>query len=377
MRVAILVRRFDPLGGGTERDMAAAAQCLHQAGHEIRIYAARASARSWQGMAVRRMPIPPLTRTLETLAFGLLATRLARREGADLTISFGRTADTDVMRCEGGAHVSYLEQARQWDGEAAAAIRAISPYHAVQCRMEAMGFRSSRLRLVASISGLVGDDLERRFAIPREKIEVLYNGVDCEHFKPSSDPNLRGQVRRQLGIGAEAAVVIFIGSGFARKGLKGLIEAWPMLAGKPYLIVAGHDRAPGSYRALARRTGVEQRVMLLGRRNDTANLLAASDALALPSLFEAFGNVVLEGMASGLPVLTSARCGAAEVLPAQLEPFVVQDPMNPAEIAQRLNALLAAPRELGGIARAAAEQFTWERYGRRLLELIDGLRNHR
>ena len=119
MRVAILVRRFDPLGGGTERDMAAAAQCLHQAGHEIRIYAARASARSWQGMAVRRMPIPPLTRTLETLAFGLLATRLARREGADLTISFGRTADTDVMRCEGGAHVSYLEQARQWDGEAA------------------------------------------------------------------------------------------------------------------------------------------------------------------------------------------------------------------------------------------------------------------
>ena len=43
MRVAILVRRFDPLGGGTERDMAAAAQCLHQAGHEISIYAARAS----------------------------------------------------------------------------------------------------------------------------------------------------------------------------------------------------------------------------------------------------------------------------------------------------------------------------------------------
>ena len=48
---------------------------------------------------------------------------------------------------------------------------------------------------------------------------------------------------------------------------------------------------------------MERRVILLGRRNDTANLLAAADALALPSLFEAFGNVVLEGMASGLPVL--------------------------------------------------------------------------
>ena len=377
MRVAILVRRFDPLGGGTERDMAAAAQCLHQAGHEIRIYAARAPARSWQGMTVRCMPIPPLSRTVETLAFGLLAPRLARRDGADLTISFGRTADTDVIRCEGGAHVSYLEQARQWDGGAAAAIRAISPYHAAQCRIEAMGFRSSRLRLVASISGLVGDDLERRFAIPRAKIEVLYNGVDSERFKPLSDPNLRDQVRRQLGIGAATPVVVFIGSGFARKGLKGLIEAWPMLDGHPCLIVAGHDRAPGFYRALAQRMGMERRVILLGRRNDTANLLAAADALALPSLFEAFGNVVLEGMASGLPVLTSARCGAAEVLPPQMQPFVVQDPMNAAEIAQRLNALLAAPRELGEIARAAARQFTWERYGSRLLELIAGLRNRR
>lgn len=373
MRIAILVRRFDPLGGGTERDMAAAARCLHQAGHEIRIYAARTGLRSWLGMDVRRMPIPRLTRTLEALGFGLFAARLARREGADLTISFGRTADTDVMRCEGGAHVSYLEQARRWDNGAASTLRAITPYHAAQCRVEAMGFRSPRLRLVAAISRVVADDLERRFAIPRAKIEVLYNGVDAGHFKPPSDPGLRDQVRRQLGIDGAAAVVIFIGSGFARKGVKGLIEAWPRLSGQPYLIVAGHDRAPGFYQALARRLGVERRVLILGRRNDTANLLAASDALALPSLFEAFGNVVLEGMASGLPVLTSAQCGAAEVLPPQLRPFLVQDPMNTGEIAQRLDALLAAPRELGQIARAAAEQFTWERYSTRLLELIDGL----
>ncbi len=184
---------------------------------------------------------------------------------------------------------------------------------------------------------------------------------------------MRDEVRRRWGSTPPLRVVIFIGSGFARKGLKGLIEAWPMLDAKPYLIVAGHDRAPGFYQTLARRLHVERRILFLGRRNDTADLLAASDALALPSLFEAFGNVVLEAMASGVPVLTGARCGAAEVLPAQLQPFVVQDPMNPAEIAQRLKAILEAPRELGQIARAAAEQFTWERYGNRLVELIAAL----
>jgi UDP-glucose:(heptosyl)LPS alpha-1,3-glucosyltransferase len=370
MRIAMLVRRFDPTGGGTERDLAAAAQCLSRAGHHITIYAARASIGAWQEMAVRRLPIPPLSRTVEALSFGLLAARRARRDGAALTISFGRTVDADVIRCEGGAHAGYLEQARRWERGASWAVRALSPYHAAQCRIEELGFRAAKLKLVVPISRLVGDDLERRFAIPRAKIEVLYNGVDLDRFRPAPDPRLRDEVRRQLSIDATTPVVTFIGSGFLRKGLKGLIEAWPMLDAKPYLIVAGHDRAPGFYQALARRLGVEHRIEFLGRRNDAANLLAASDVLALPSLFEAFGNVVLEAMASGVPVLTGARCGAAEVLPAQLQRFVVQDPMNPGEIAQRLKAILEAPRELGQIARRAAEQFTWERYGNRLVKLI-------
>jgi UDP-glucose:(heptosyl)LPS alpha-1,3-glucosyltransferase len=249
----------------------------------------------------------------------------------------------------------------------------LSPYHAAQCRIEALGFRAARLKLVAAISRLVGDDLERRFAIAPGRIEVLYNGVDGARFKPASDPRLNDEVRRELSIEHSSPMVVFIGNGFARKGLKGLIEAWPMLDHNPWLIVAGHDRGAGRYQALARRLGVERRVRFLGRRNDAHRLLAAADAAALPSLFEAFGNVVLEAMASGVPVLTSVNCGAAEVLPPQLQEFVVQDPMNAGEVAQRLSAILKAPRELGEIAREAARAFTWERYGLRLTELIAAL----
>ncbi len=373
MRVAMLVRRFDPAGGGTERDFAAAADCLSRAGHEVRIYAARGRATLWHGMPVRRLPVPLFARSLEVLGFGLLAPRFARRDGADLTISFGRTVDSDLIRCEGGAHAAYLEAARQWESAAASAARALSPYHAAQCRMEALGFRSPRLRRVLPISRMVGDDLERRFAIPHSKIEALYNGVDHERFAANSNPRLGEEIRRRFGIDRSSQVALFIGNGFGRKGLGQLIEAWAMPDNKAYLMVAGEDRAASFYQRMARRLRVERRVLFLGKRNDIADLLVATDIVALPSLFEAFGNVVLEGMAAGLPVLTSARCGAAEVLPVQLQPFVVQDPMNPAEIAQRLAALLAAPRELGAIARAAAEQFTWERYGARLVELIDGL----
>jgi len=370
MRIGMLVRRFDPAGGGTERDFASSARCLSRVGHEVRIYAARAHAESWQDMTVRRLPVPVFPRSLQVLGFGLLADRFARRDGAELTISFGRTVDSDLIRCEGGAHAAYLEAARQWESRATLAARSLSPYHAAQCRMEASGFRSSRLKMVIAISRLVGDDLERRFAIPHSKIKVLYNGVDCERFQNAANPTVREEVRGRFGIGPSDRMVLFIGHGFGRKGLGKLIEAWPMADANAYLIVAGEDHGSAFYRRMAQRLGIEGRVIFLGKRNDISNLLAAADVAALPSLFEAFGNVVLEGMAAGLPVLTSARCGAAEVLPAQMKPFVVQNPMDPADIARCLNALLAAPRELGAIMRAAAQQYTWEHFGDRMAALI-------
>ncbi len=113
MRIALLVRRFDPSGGGTERDMAAAADRLSRAGHRVRIYAARGHSLFWHEMPVRRLPLPGFPRSLEALGFGLLAARMARRAGADLTVSFGRTADSDLIRCEDGAHLSYLRAARR------------------------------------------------------------------------------------------------------------------------------------------------------------------------------------------------------------------------------------------------------------------------
>jgi UDP-glucose:(heptosyl)LPS alpha-1,3-glucosyltransferase len=375
MRVAMLVRRFDPAGGGTERDFAASAQCLLRAGYEVHIYAARAASASWHGMPVRRLRVPLFPRSLEVLGFGLLADRVARRDGAAATISFGRTVDSDLIRCEGGAHAAYLEAARQWESRAVSSARALSPYHGAQCRMEARGFRSPRLNAVLAISNLVGADLERRFMLPHRKIRTLYNGVDHTRFANARDPRVREAVRRSLNIDGASHAVLFVGNGFGRKGLGELIEAWPLCAKEAHLIVAGEDRMSNSYKERARRLGVGRRVRFLGKRNDVADLLAAVDVVALPSLFEAFGNVVLEGMAAGLPVLTSARCGAAEVLPAQLQPFVIHNPLDPAEIGRCLGELLEAPRELGAIAREAAAQFTWERFGDQLVERVQALAN--
>src|SRR5579863_8864350 len=104
MRIALLTRRFDPNGGGTERDLMVSAEILRRAGHQVSIYAneIRGEAGQWR---VVRVGGPP-GRALGLLSFAYRAPASARRDGAEIVLSFARTVGAEVMRSGGGAHVS-------------------------------------------------------------------------------------------------------------------------------------------------------------------------------------------------------------------------------------------------------------------------------
>ena len=206
------------------------------------------------------------------------------------------------------------------------------------------------------------------------KVVTIYNGVDLDRFHPEPDAGARIAIRRRTGVVDETPVVVFAGNGFARKGLEFLIRAWPLLKTAAAVVVVGEDRAMLRFRRLSHRLGVAGRVMFAGRRRDLAEIFAAADLFALPSLFEPFGNVVMEAMASGLPPLTSVMAGASELIPEPMRRFIVNDPANPAEIAEKLSELIERRTEFRGAARAAAESCTWDAYGRRFVDLIELLR---
>jgi UDP-glucose:(heptosyl)LPS alpha-1,3-glucosyltransferase len=379
MRIALLTRRYDPHGGGTERDLIVTAECLRAAGNEVTIFARelRGASQNFPDLKVHQIGGSAFPRTAALLSFAYRAPQAARRAGSDLVLSFARTIGADVMRSGGSAHVSYVRAARQWRGALQWNAMRVSPYHRAQMFIERRGFGAPQLKAAIAVSNLVRDDLMREFHLPAKKVVTLYNGVDLERFTPPRDDSARRELRASLGLSDAGPMVAFVGNGFGRKGLKFLLEAWPKVARGAHLLVVGADQKSGRYQRAAIWLVLGPRVRFLGPIPDVTRIFHGVDAVALPSLFEPFGNVVIEAMASGAPVLASAQAGASELLPESMQRFVVRDPTDPDEIAQKMNALLDEAEQLRGLARATAEQYTWQRYGENLHAIVSALASGR
>jgi glycosyltransferase involved in cell wall biosynthesis len=114
------------------------------------------------------------------------------------------------------------------------------------------------------------------------------------------------------------------------------------------------------------------RIIFTGRQADVESYYAAADLLALPAAQEAFGNVVLEALSSGLPVLVSREVGASEVLSGALLQGIVDNPEDPVKLEAQLVAILehAADPELIREATTVAARFSWQNHFRELEDLL-------
>jgi UDP-glucose:(heptosyl)LPS alpha-1,3-glucosyltransferase len=154
----------------------------------------------------------------------------------------------------------------------------------------------------------------------------------------------------------EKPLVLFVGSGFRRKGVDTLFEIWrrepPASAA---LLVVGNDQ---QLAARARAAGaLRGPVIVTGPRRDIERFYAAADLFTLPSLYEGCPVSILEALASGVPVVTSRATGAPELFTGKLAELLVDDPRDAEAIAARIRLGLDPARRagFGAAARAAGE----------------------
>lgn len=195
------------------------------------------------------------------------------------------------------------------------------------------------------------------FGFQLPAVRVIPNGVS---FDPPGGPRVSEGIRAI----AQEPFVLFLGRVNWKKGLDRLIGAMPYVPGLR-LVIAGNDEEEYTLTLddLSRRAGVADRVIFTGplHGNDKAALLASASVLALPSYSENFGNVVVEAMAAGCPVVVTREVGISDAV-EQIGAGVVADG-SPAALGGAIAALVSdEPRrqEMGARGRAAAlERFSW------------------
>jgi len=349
MKLALICRplRFH---GGVETATAGLMSELVRRGHTIDLLTTSDQA-EWPGVTVRRLPVVRQPSVLRLLSFALAARRAVLDSDYDVVQSHERGLRQDIYRAGEGVHRAYLAATGQrW--------ATLEPHHRLVCALETRIFRLQSARHVVAISRGGKAEIERLYAPPPERVSLVYNGVDLGRFHPRNRQGAGRATRAALGFAGDAWVVLFVGSGFVRKGLRPLIEAIARARESRWrLVVAGRgDTRP--YRELAGRLGLRERVTWVGPSREVERLYAAADVVALPALYEPFGNVHLEALAAGVPVLTSARAGGSELIIPGENGWVVPVPSGEA-VSEGLRALRERdPSLLAEAARASAEPYT-------------------
>lgn len=348
MRLAVVCRPWS-FHGGVETATAGLVGEWLRRGYTLDLVSTGAQA-DVPGARVRRLRVPREPSVVRFLAFALAARRAVRDRGYDLVQSHERGLFQDVYRAGEGTHRGYLEAM----GRARRGL-----YHRLVLAVERRIFTLATARHVVAISRRDAEEIRQRYGTPGERLTVVYNGVDLERFHPDRRARRRDAVREAIGVPDEVWVALFVGSGFERKGLGPLIEALARIGDRDArLVVAGKGDAE-PHRRRAAELGVGERIAWLGPRRDVDDLYAMADVVALPARYEPFGNVHLEALASGVPVLASGRAGGAEVVPHGRGGVVVPEPDADA-VTAGLEALRSLDPTAATIAaRAAAEPFTY------------------
>jgi UDP-glucose:(heptosyl)LPS alpha-1,3-glucosyltransferase len=340
MKIAVIRKNFS-LYGGAERYLSRLIAELAREGHEIHIFARRWDTGSGENgkLILHRVPTVNAFSFLEVLSFALFASALVRRENFDVIHSFDRTLHQDIYRAGDGCHREWLIQRKKIEPWIKSLSHSLNPMHRSILSLEKRLFRSSRLKMIIANSRRGKEEIIHHYGVPGTKIRVIYNGVDLTHFNPETVISYRRAIREDWGIGKQDRLLLFVGSGYARKGLKFILSSLPRLEKNVKLLVVGKDRM-GPYQAMAEKLHITGRVHFLGPQKDVENFYAAGDLFVLPSIYEPCSNACLEALACGLPVVTSKMNGVSEMIREGKNGLIIENPENPSEMVEILHQAL-------------------------------------
>lgn len=372
IRLALVRQRYNPFGGA-ERFVATTLEAL--GAHDISL---TLITRQWTGGEQRHAVIEcrpmHIGRLGRDRSFALCVQSVLAQEKFDLVQSHERIAGCDIFRAGDGVHAAWLEQRARHQTFLGRLADKFSPWHRYTLSAERNMFADPRLKAVICISELVRDDIRRFYDVDDSKLHVIYNGIDLERYNPRLAEEHRTSIRQKHSIPDSSPLFIYVGSGFERKGVATLLEAFAKAKSDAYLLIVGSDKNLQLYVHKAQQLGLGSRVVFTDGIKDTRPYYGSADAFILPTRYEPLSNAVLEALACGLPSIVSNQCGAAELITQGVNGYVC-DALDSVRLRAAIDQL-AAPGIAAAMrpaARSAVAHLDIDSMSQRLLELYRSL----
>jgi UDP-glucose:(heptosyl)LPS alpha-1,3-glucosyltransferase len=336
-----------------ERIIYECARFLAARGHDVTVFANEFE-KSGEPITYKQVDIPPTLKTLKPVAFyDACKKAMAEEEPFDAHGSFGCVCPEGGVYWAQSVHAAWLDKAKAlrpaWS--VARWKQWLNPAHPMLLKLEKSHLASGGYRKVIALTEEVKSDLNKYYGVPEEDVEVVPNGFSPEEFNLQRGREMRDAVRREVGFAADEKVIVFVANELDRKGYPALLRAVQAMADPKLRILVAGRMAPPAHPL----------VKYVGSTSDVARYYAAADVFALPTLYEAWGMVIIEAMATGLPVLTSRLAGASIAVREGTTGNLLDDPADENEIVAKLRPLIAGEHASPEEISASVADYAWSR----------------
>lgn len=307
MKLAFVIYRLYRFGGKSRNFMAIAAECARR-GHDVTIVTMEADSPPPEGCALVTIPGRGWSNVGRYVHFARDIATMRRRDGFDLVISGERMPGIDVYYAGDSCFVEHAITRRSFLHRLTRRYRHFRRFEEAVCSPD------SSTNIMA-LTPLEIEAYRRHHGTPSDRFGLLPPNVTRDRqTPPERRPEERASVLREHGLSDDAIVMVSIGSDLHRKGVDRSIRAIASIRRTSshdacLLVIGGGGER--SMRLLTARLGVGRHVRLLGTRQDVGRHLAAADVLLHPARLEATGTAIVEGIAAGIPVVTTSVCGYA------------------------------------------------------------------
>ena len=352
----VLARRGYSGTGGAENYLKRLGCALVERGHGAKLY----TTEEWPEA---EWPYGPLIRFKASTPWDFAQEIQRSQKPDEILFSLDRVFACACYRAGDGVHRVWLERRIAHEPAWRSRFRFLNPKHRQILELERSLFGRAGAKKVIANSKLVKNEIVREFGYSSDDITLIYNGLPPAEFE--AEPRSRLEIRREWELRDDEIAVLFAGSGWERKGLKYALEAVrPTKRENIRLFVAGSGTKPAN---------IPKNVRFLGPVADMRSVYAASDLFLLPTIYDPFSNACLEALSFGMPVITTASNGFAEIVESGVHGQIIDRPSDTGAIRKALEDWSAPARRDAAKQKCVdlASQFSMDGNVKQTLEVLE------